>query len=181
MFLSFCYIECELLAVFIKILFDNWRRFCRPSLIYVPVKCPQGGGIWSSEWTLVWGNFFLSLSNMNNVHNTFIVATLIYNVVQHFLSQLQKTMLSLPPAFNTSNALEYLNQRWKYPLFRPNAEARSRLAAMFVVPWLSCDFRTCAIWLTLSRAAFEPIDKCEMNFRWIVQIHADFTSDRVVS
>ena len=48
---------------------------------------------------------------MNNVHNTFIVATLIYNVVQHF--QLKKTMLSLPLAFNTSNALEYLNQRLK--------------------------------------------------------------------
>ena len=54
-FLSFCYIECKLFAVFIKILFDNWRRFCRPSVIYVPVKCPQGGGIWSPEWTLVWG------------------------------------------------------------------------------------------------------------------------------
>ena len=46
----------------------------------------------------------LSLSNMNNVHNTFFVATLIYNVVQHFLSQLKKTMLSLPLAINTSNA-----------------------------------------------------------------------------
>ena len=54
-FLSFCYIECELFAVFMKILFDNWRRFCRPSVIYVPVKCPRGGGIWSPEWTLVWG------------------------------------------------------------------------------------------------------------------------------
>ena len=31
------------------------RRFCRPSVIYVPVKCPRGGGIWSPEWTLVWG------------------------------------------------------------------------------------------------------------------------------
>ena len=51
-FLSFCYIECELFAVFIKILFDNWRRFCRPSVIYVPVKCPRGGGIWLPEWTL---------------------------------------------------------------------------------------------------------------------------------
>ena len=65
--------------------------------------------------------------------------------------------------------------------FDPNAEARSRLAAMFVVPRRPGDFRTCAIWFTLSRAAFEPIDKCEMNFRWIVQIHADFTSDRVFS
>ena len=55
MFLSFCYIECNLFAVFINILFDNWRRFCRPSVIYVPVKCPQGGGIWSPERTLVWG------------------------------------------------------------------------------------------------------------------------------
>ena len=54
-FLSFCYIECNLFAVFINILFDNWRRFCRPSVIYVPVKCPQGGGIWSPERTLVWG------------------------------------------------------------------------------------------------------------------------------
>ena len=35
--------------------FDNWRRFCRPFAIYVPVKCPQGGGIWSPERTLVWG------------------------------------------------------------------------------------------------------------------------------
>ena len=49
----------------------------------------------------------LSLSNMNNVHNTFFVATLIYNVVQHFLSQLKKTMLSLPLAFDTSNALAF--------------------------------------------------------------------------
>ena len=48
---------------------------------------------------------------MNNVHNTFTVATLIYNAVQHFLSQLKKTMLSLPIALNTSNALEHLNQR----------------------------------------------------------------------
>ena len=32
-------------------------------------------------------------------------------VVQHFLSQLKKTMLSSPLAFDTSNALEYLNQR----------------------------------------------------------------------
>ena len=48
---------------------------------------------------------------MNNVHNTFFLAPLIHNVVQHFLSQLQETMLSLPLAFNTSNGLEYLNQR----------------------------------------------------------------------
>ena len=41
---------------------------------------------------------------MNNVHNTFFVATFIYNVVQHFLSQLKKTMLSLPLAINTLNA-----------------------------------------------------------------------------
>ena len=37
----------------------------------------------------------LSLSNMNNVHNTFFVATLIYNVVQHFLSQLKKKQCSV--------------------------------------------------------------------------------------
>ena len=37
------HIECELFAVFIKILFANWRRFCRPSVIYVPLKCPGGG------------------------------------------------------------------------------------------------------------------------------------------
>ena len=55
MFLSFCYIECKLFAVFIKIFFDNWRRFCSLSVIYVPVKCPRGGGIWSPEWTLLWG------------------------------------------------------------------------------------------------------------------------------
>ena len=54
----------------------------------------------------------LSLPNMNNVHNTFFfAATLIYSIVQHFLSQLKKTMFSLPPALTTSNALEYLNQR----------------------------------------------------------------------
>ena len=53
--LSFCNIESELFAVLIKILFDNWRRFCCPSVIYVSVKCPRGGGIWSPEWTLVWG------------------------------------------------------------------------------------------------------------------------------
>ena len=50
-FLSFYYIECELFAVFIKILFDNWRRFFRPS---VPVKCPQSRGIWSPKRILVW-------------------------------------------------------------------------------------------------------------------------------
>ena len=33
------------------ILFDNWRRFCGPSVIYVPVKCSPGGGLWSPEWT----------------------------------------------------------------------------------------------------------------------------------
>ena len=35
------------------IFFDNWGRFRRPSVIYVPVKCPRGGGIWSPEWTQV--------------------------------------------------------------------------------------------------------------------------------
>ena len=42
MFLSFYYIECELFAVFIKILFENWRHFCRPSVIHAPVKCSRG-------------------------------------------------------------------------------------------------------------------------------------------
>ena len=42
----------RIIWVFIKILFDNWRRFFRPS---VPVKCPRGRGIWSPEWILVWG------------------------------------------------------------------------------------------------------------------------------
>ena len=115
----------------------------------------------------------VSLSNMNDIHNTFFVATL-NNVVQHFLSQLKKTMLSLPLAINTSNAE---NNR----SFDLKAQAGSWLAAMFVVPRLPCDFCTCAIWFTLSRAAFEPIEKCEMNFRWIVQIHADFTSNKVFS
>ena len=46
------------------------------------------------------------MSNMNNVHNTFFVATLIYNVVSIFFPN-----LSLPLVFNTSNALEYSNQR----------------------------------------------------------------------
>ena len=45
----------KLFAVFIKILFDNWTHFFCPSVIHVPVKCPRGGGIWSPEWTLVWG------------------------------------------------------------------------------------------------------------------------------
>ena len=44
-----------------------------------------------------------SLSNMNNVHNTYFVATLIHNVVHHFLksskvSQLETTILSFPLA-----------------------------------------------------------------------------------
>ena len=42
-------------VIFIKILFDNWRRFRRLSIIFVLVKCPRGGGIWSPEWTPVWG------------------------------------------------------------------------------------------------------------------------------
>ena len=46
-FLSFCYIECELFAVFIKILFDNLMRFCRSCVIYVSVKCPRGGNDWN--------------------------------------------------------------------------------------------------------------------------------------
>ena len=41
--------------------------------------------------------------------HVFFAATLIYSVVQHFLSQLKKTMFSLPLALTTSNALEYLN------------------------------------------------------------------------
>ena len=53
--LSFYYIECELFAVFIKMLFNNWKHFFHPSVIHVPVKCPWDGGIWSPEWTLVWG------------------------------------------------------------------------------------------------------------------------------
>ena len=32
------------------ILFDNWTRFWGPSVIYVPVKCPPGGDLWSPEW-----------------------------------------------------------------------------------------------------------------------------------
>ena len=36
-------------------------------------------------------------------------SSLIDNVVQHFLSQLKGTMLSLPLAFTTSNALVHLN------------------------------------------------------------------------
>ena len=44
-FLSFCYIECELFAVFIKILFDNRSCFYRSSVIYVPVKRSRAGGI----------------------------------------------------------------------------------------------------------------------------------------
>ena len=49
-------------------------------------------------------------------------------------------------------------------------------AAMFFVPRLPRAFCTCAIWFTLSRATFGPIDKCKTNFCWIVQIHADFTT-----
>ena len=80
-------------------------------------------------------------------------------------------MLSLPLAINTPNAE---NNR----SFNLNAQARSWLAAMFVVPRLPRDFCTCTIWFTLSRAAFEPIEKCEMNFRWIVQIHADLQATK---
>ena len=36
-------------------------------------------------------------------------SSLIDSVVQHFLSQLKRTVLSLPLAFNTSNALVHLN------------------------------------------------------------------------
>ena len=46
--------------------------------------------------------------------------------------------------------------------FDPNAEVRSRLAARVLFPGFHV---TCAISFTLSRAAFEPIEKCEMNFR----------------
>ena len=42
-------------VIFIKILFHNWRRLRHPSVIFVPVKGPREGGIWSPEWTLVWG------------------------------------------------------------------------------------------------------------------------------
>ena len=40
-FLSFCYIYKDFV--------QNWWRFWRPSVIFVPVKCPRGGGIWSPE------------------------------------------------------------------------------------------------------------------------------------
>ena len=63
-----------------------------------------GPGLWFNQLSVP-----ASWSNMNNVHNTFSVAALIYNVVQHFLSQLKTTILSLPLAFNSSNALEYSN------------------------------------------------------------------------
>ena len=53
---------CQFLLYWIRIICciykdfaPNWRRFCRPSIIYVPVKCSRVGGIWSPEWTLVWG------------------------------------------------------------------------------------------------------------------------------
>ena len=45
----------QFLSYFLKILFDNWTRFHRLSVIFVHVKCPRGGSIWSPEWTLVWG------------------------------------------------------------------------------------------------------------------------------
>ena len=60
------YIECELIAVFIKILFDNWRHVFRPSVIHVPVKCPRSGGIWSPEWTFLKGILAWIGENLNN-------------------------------------------------------------------------------------------------------------------
>ena len=53
---------------------------------------------------------YLSLSNMNNVHNTYNFDSC--SEVQHFstVSQLERTMLSFFLASNTSNALEYSNQ-----------------------------------------------------------------------
>ena len=35
----------QFFVIFIKILFDNSRRFHRPSVIFVPVICPRDGGI----------------------------------------------------------------------------------------------------------------------------------------
>ena len=53
-------------------MFDNWRRFCRPSVIFVPLKCPRGGGIWSPEWTLVWGIWTAFLARVGgNLNNNF--------------------------------------------------------------------------------------------------------------
>ena len=75
-FLSFCYIECNLFAVFINILCDNWGRFCHPSVIYVPVKCPQGGGIWSPERTLVLGIWTTFLPGQGGIW------TIIFNKVK---------------------------------------------------------------------------------------------------
>ena len=69
-FLSFCYIECQLFAVFVKILFDNWRRFYRPSVVYAPVKCPRGGGIWTAFWPGsegIWTIIFKKKSNARGV------------------------------------------------------------------------------------------------------------------
>ena len=46
-FLSFCYSECKLFAVFINKDFVRQLKAFLPSLchLYVPVKCPRGGGI----------------------------------------------------------------------------------------------------------------------------------------
>ena len=49
--------------------------------------------------------YLSSVSNMNNVHNTFFVFGI--NEVQHVLFQLKRTMLSFP------YSLEYSNQRLK--------------------------------------------------------------------
>ena len=77
------------------------------------ISCLSNGVVLVCSRCLQFNQFSvpLSLSNMNNVHNTFFVVTLIYNVVHHFLSELKKTMFSLFLAFNTSNALEYFDQR----------------------------------------------------------------------
>ena len=54
-FLSFCYIECELFAVFIKILFDKYEGASASLLSFMCLwNVPGVWDIWTPEWTLVW-------------------------------------------------------------------------------------------------------------------------------
>ena len=112
------------------------------------------------------------LSNMNNGHNTFFVAVLwliMWCSIYLLLLTLQMRCFILINAENNC-------------YFDPDGSTSQDWPPCFLVSQASTRaFGTCAIWFTLSRATFEPIEKCQMNFRWIVQIHADFTSNKVFS
>ena len=110
---------------------------------------------------------YLSLSNLNNVHNTYLVATLIH-VVKSSISLNPERFPNLKEQSKVFLLLLTLQIRWNILINAENnhfSESNEsvhflhRLApSRLLFPRLPRDFNTCAIWFTTSRAAVEPMN-----------------------